>query len=293
MSSPTGQEIFDQIRNPDYWRSLCPTLHIDDADFIDAVPLLPLSDETLCEAQEWLIDDGYFEFPNYAREFEAVKLARAVKAITDEGWMSPFGFIYDEFWLLFLRMHDYFSVILGPDYQRLPDFWIWHIQPEAGGFGWAPHREKGRCSLFEDGRPKSLTVWIALSDATPLNGCMYIVPASQDPVYNTPQESEPIIPQLARALPVRAGTALSWNGAVRHWGGVSSPRAKGPRISVAFEFQRGDIQPFNLPLTPPDLVPNFASRLRLLGKQILQYKHMYPLSPEMSEAAELMKVTEG
>ena len=43
--------------------------------------------------------------------------------------------------------------------------------------------DKGRRALFEDGSPKSLTTWIPLSNATALNGCMYIVPALHDPTF--------------------------------------------------------------------------------------------------------------
>jgi len=35
-----------------------------------------------------------------------------------------------------------------------------------------------------------LTTWIPLSRATPLNGCLYIVPAPLDPTYATPDETE-------------------------------------------------------------------------------------------------------
>ena len=54
---------------------------------------------------------------------------------------------------------------------------------------------------------------------------------------------------------------------------------------MAFEFQRDDVKPFNQPLLAPDVVPGFDDRLKLICKQILQYQHMYGLSPEMQEMA--------
>jgi len=72
---------------------------------------------------------------------------------------------------------------------------------------------------------------------------------------------------------------------VLHWGARSSARGPGPRISIGFEFQRGDIVPFNEPLLDPASHLNFNGCLLVIAKQILQYDHMYPLSDEMKAMA--------
>ena len=59
-------------------------------------------------------------------------------------------------------------------------------------------------------------------------------------------------------------------------------------LVVALEFQRADAAPFNQPLLPPLSVLDFPSRLMLIGKQILQYRHMYPLGPRMEALAQRM-----
>ena len=92
-----------------------------------------------------------------------------------------------------------------------------------------------------------------------------------------------------RALPVEPGDYLIWNQAVLHWGSRSSRLAQGPRISMALEFQRGDVAPFNGPLLPPLTRPGFEARLKLVAKQILQYRHMYPLTPAMQGLAEAIQ----
>lgn len=74
----------------------------------------------------------------------------------------------------------------------LPDFWAWNVDPVRGDAGWRPHRDRGRTTLLPDGGPKSITTWIALTRATPLNGCMHVVPARNDPTYNTPDEDEAV-----------------------------------------------------------------------------------------------------
>jgi hypothetical protein len=74
-----------------------------------------------------------------------------------------------------------------------------------------------------------------------------------------------------------------------HWGGRASSLALGPRASAAFEFQRGNKPPFNQPLLDPLRTPPFHERLGLIGKQVLQYQHMYPLTADIQLIAELLK----
>jgi hypothetical protein len=77
--------------------------------------------------------------------------------------------------------------------------------------------------------------------------------------------------QGIRALPAGAGSNLGWRQNLLHWGGKSCERALEPRISLGFEFQRGDTRPYNDPLLDPLAIPGFEQRLGLIGKQILQY----------------------
>jgi ectoine hydroxylase-related dioxygenase (phytanoyl-CoA dioxygenase family) len=150
----------------------------------------------------------------------------------------------------------------------------WHVDPARGDSGWAPHRDKGRCSLFADGTPKILNLWLPLTDATPLNGCMYVVPADRDPTYNTAQESS-LQFQLSdiRALPARAGSVLGWTQAVIHWGARTAERGGAPRISLGAEFQCADLPPFATPLLDPAVMPVLAVRLDVIAQSILRHTH--------------------
>jgi hypothetical protein len=66
--------------------------------------------------------------------------------------------------------------------------------------------------------------------------------------------------------------------AARRWG---RPESYGADTNLY-----GDTVPvFNSPLSNPLLLPTFESRLQLVGKQILQYRHMYPLNPTMEALA--------
>jgi hypothetical protein len=127
-----------------------------------------------------------------------------------------------------------------------------------------------------------------------LNGCIYVVPAHLDDCFKHRQwdgKDHTIVtqPQNIRAVPASAGSMLAWNQGILHWGGRASSLAAGPRASAAFEFQRGDKPPFNEPLLDPARAPPFHDRLGLIGKQVLQYQHMYPLSADVQRIAERLK----
>ena len=55
---------------------------------------------------------------------------------------------------------------------------------------------------------------------------------------------------------------------------------------MAFEFQRADVRPFNTPSEIESLnLLTFEVRLKLVAKQLLQYRHMYKLDPPVEQIA--------
>jgi len=116
---------------------------------------------------------------------------------------------------------------------------------------------------------------------------MYVVPKQHDRYYGVDGVDGLGISGLSslRALPVESGDVLVWDQTVLHWGAQSSEFAAHPRISMALEVQSGAIPPFNQPLLDPSDLPGESLRLALIGKQILQYQHMYPLSDEARDFA--------
>lgn len=269
----------------DFWRSTFPDLTIlGRLQGHFALNRLPPHSFELAEQK--ILLEGYFQ----ERDPNLVELARllstTIARFVELGIPPVFVFLFDEAWAAFIRQHATIAAFLGPQHQALPDFWAWHIDPRAGQAGWRPHRDKGRSSLDASGRPLSLTIWIPLTEATTLNGCMYMLPANRDPAYNTPDENAHQIDlPSVRALPGQPGDWFCWNQAVLHWGAQSSPFATAPRMSMALEFQRGEIKPFNKPLLGSLPVLNFQTRLALVAKQILQYQHMYPLPETMQRFA--------
>ena len=93
-----------------------------------------------------------------------------------------------------------------------------------------------------------------------------------------------------QALPSEPNDVLIWNQRVVHWGSTSNKNHEiGPRISLAFEFQRSDVNSFNDPLINPCNIPDFKERLNLIGKQVIQYTHMYGFNKELVDLAVELK----
>ncbi len=272
-----------------FWRHFGPGLRVGDKAFLaslDQVGDKAVGPERL---RELIRTEGYFQLPPPQWDLPLEDMAALVARLEGEGIPTPFAFVYDEFWALSVKLTSMLGGLLGPDFLRLPDFWAWHVDPTKDERGWRPHRDKGYQALRPDRSAKSLTVWLPLSEATTLNGCMYILPADRDPTYATPNDKnwQIDLPEI-RALPAQPGTIFCWTQAVLHWGSHGSTRETRPRISVAFEYQAADIPPYNQPLSAPLEVPDFSGRLRLIAKQILQYQHMYPLRDDVKAIAETM-----
>ncbi len=287
MASTVSVAARDAWSDQAFWTDFAPTLGIESGELIQSTQLFNLTPDSSTALHALMRREGYFQMPPVDWQLPLAEMSSLIARLDAAGIPVPFAFVYDEFWLMFVKLHVVIEGLLGPGYMRLPDFWAWFVDPRRDDAGWKPHRDKTFGTLREDGSPKSLTVWIPLSDATTLNGCMYIVPADRDPTYNTAQCNEwKFAHQDIRALPAEAGSIFMWNQQVLHWGSHGTPRETRPRVSVALEFQAGDIPAYNQPLMAPTSIPNFRARLGLIGKQILQYQHMYPLSPEVRAKAE-------
>jgi Phytanoyl-CoA dioxygenase (PhyH) len=274
----------EDIRNREAWLARAPGLHIGGDAVGRAVRAFRPSNVEAADLDERLRHDGYFQL---AHDFglDLAMMADTVRRFSAAGISPVFCFLFDEFWAPFHALDAMYGGLLGP-YGFLPDFWLWNVDPAQGEAGWKPHRDRGYLALRHDGGPVSLTTWIPLSDATPLNSCMYVVPAHADPTYGTPHENEIRFELPAiRALPAKPGEILVWNQALLHWGSSSSHRATESRISMAFEFQSYNSKPFNTPILPANEPVPFDLRLRLIAKQVLQYRHMYRVDPQIEQVA--------
>jgi ectoine hydroxylase-related dioxygenase (phytanoyl-CoA dioxygenase family) len=121
-------------------------------------------------------------------------------------------------------------------------------------------------------------VWIPLTDATPDNSCIYVLPLSRDPNYPSHPDVESVERlQDVRALPAPVGSALVWNQYLLHWGSRACARASEPRISWGIYFQSGDVENFNRSAREPAGPLGFEERLGYIGKALERYSTNFPL----------------
>jgi hypothetical protein len=238
-----------------------------------------------------LQEDGYCRLPPLLDAPESALLASLVKSVQEAGWPPVFAFVHPAPWEIPRRLHPWVGALLGP-YELLSAFWAWSIGCGDGFSGWPPHRDRETRTVQPDGRPSSVTVWVALTDATPDNGCMYVLYPTNDPYYGESFENRVHDVQSVRALPAAAGDALAWNHQVLHWGGRSTKRAAEPRVSLAFEFRRCDASDDKAVIDTARL-GSLEERLRLVGEQIVQYQHLANLgAPFVDLGARLVRAGE-
>lgn len=281
---------YEKIIDYQFWRELSPSLHIEDKSFLQKHYPINIKRDAFEKLYSNLLEEGYFQTEEIDWELPLAEMAETVKKIVEMGCPPVFAYIYDEFFLIPYKLSYILSQILGKDFKQLPSFWAWYLDPQKTEKGWDIHRDRDIHTLDKEKKPKIVSVWIPLTDVNPLNGCMYIVPTQWDPYFTNPENDKDEFEYYnVRALPAKAGSILCWNQALLHWGGRSSKNASNPRISIGLEFQRCDVPSYNKPLLPISKFPDLQFRIRLIGKQIIQYNHMYKTSDEVMKIAQEME----
>lgn len=232
---------------------------------------------------ERLARDGWMELARAVPAETAAALAGAIARLREGGLHPLFVYAFDETWAIGRHLARAIETSLGVAYDVIPDIWAFFVPADPTASGWAPHR--GSYELAARDRPELLNAWVALTDATLDNSCMYVVPLDADRGYPADLLSTDAARSAGRALPASAGTALVWNANVLHWGGPSSSRARGPRVSVTFTFQRRGGSHPALDFARFDL----AQRLDVIAEQVEVYAHLdRTVTPELREWAALM-----
>lgn len=276
----------DALLDLDYWCSLNPELTISESPKFTATLDFPQSQ--LDRISERIHHDGYIhEGPILApNEYQTIR--DGIKKLVEQGWPVAFIYIYDEVWDLFHKLDPFLKHFLGDHYGLLPHFWAWHVTTDDQGdtSGWPAHVDyPGECAFFDDFLV-SLSLWIPLTDATPENGCMNIVPLSRHKTYDPPiKEPTDILLQDVRCLPAQAGSLLGWRQDLWHWSGRSSKYAKEPRISLSLEFQNTAFDPLCPPLFQLDCPPSPNERIQLICGQFAKYDHMESVNKDLEARA--------
>lgn len=274
------QEHLKRFDQRSTWTELNPQLSLSDQPFQAGLRFeFESADAERAVAQASL--EGYLQSRSpVIPERLCQALSQAVETLLAHRFHPIYVALYDEYWQVMQGIQAYLEPVLGPGCHPVGDFWSWCISPTTAPAGWAPHRDyqfKTK-TLREDGRPMLVTCWLPFRDATPLNGCMYLVPQNLDPNLPDHPEKYGLTLQNVRALPARAGTVLAWNQFVFHWGSRCSSFAEGPRISTGIYYQSADVDPYVDKVVDFQKPLPFESRLAFIASNILNYHqyHDYP-----------------
>jgi hypothetical protein len=276
-----NQEL-TSLKSKSFWQNFAPEMHIES---LKTNEFIEVPNNVLDIAKKNLNSEGYFQMKQEITELETQAYANLIKRLVSLNILPVFCYVFDEFWLIQAKAKNLINSILGENYRIRPCLWAWHLNPANEEAGWKPHRDGNIDSLNPDLSPRVLSLWIPLTDANPLNGCMYMVPMNRE--SQEPHRAKGMdfnLPDV-RALPAQAGDMLIWNHWVIHWGAQASKRAAEARISLGFELEAKGSNIINAPLLDPLELPSFEDRLKIIAYQIHQYTHMYEFSREMLEFA--------
>lgn len=272
--------------NPAFWRELCPGLTIEESRPTSSAQL-----DNLARLDALLRTEGYVNQPGVLAPADVARTGAGLERLFARGISPVFAWVYDDYWRIYQSLQPFLAHVLGPDYRMLPDIWAWYVPPANTAAGWVPHRDRSTAAFDPDGTPRALTVWLPLTDTTPLNGCIYVLPAHRDAgLRAAPGPLEPADGnyhfsgnelQNIRALPATAGSLLAWHQSLLHWGSRASHLGANPRCSIAAQFQRADVPPFESPLLDPHTLPPFEQRLGLIGHLICIFSGFLPLPPDV------------
>ena len=249
-----------------------------------------------------------FDWDAFGINFAA--LAQTMSNLVAAGWPPVFIFLYDQPWLMCLRLFDLMCPLLNDEEATLEaSMHAWNLQRQpldtsikekvGGNFG-VPHRDitYKNCHNPRDGSPDILSLWIPLVDVNADNGCMYVVPRECDPQFDQdeyPKDQDPFSHKFPYASvkplsPISAGTTLVWHPNLIHWGGSCSYFSElPPRKSIAVAFRvRESTRPSTskeierygrTPYSREELLrggPNYKARLRMIVKSLILYNVWYP-----------------
>ncbi len=270
---PKGLAIASQ--SAEFWRRLAPELTISDAQ-----PGLCIERSTVQSEQERmrLINDGFLHLKQPGLDAPISAIASAMDRIVNAGLPAAFIGVYDETWSMIAQLNDVIGGLFDGQAAMVPDFWAVHPNTTAG---LTAQRKRASNGVFSDGTPKNVTVWMPLTDATPDNGCIYVVPAGQDRNYGKSKSdrANASLPGI-RALPATAGDVLIWTGETYHWQARPDRHNQdGPLLSLTWEFQSRDAAALEGMLVESYPYMPFETRLGLLARQMPRHRSELSASP--------------
>jgi hypothetical protein len=285
---------------------LCPSLHIESSSS-STTKKEELSDAATISAEadrrrNKIVEDGFVLVDDPLDDERALtQLRQGIQQLHDnhhphhQPLPATFILLFDETWELARKSKKVLASACHKQNHFNFDILAWYIEPGTAGF--SPHRDRqpaDAVSSFhaDDRQAKFVTQWIALSEATPQNSCLYVIPKPHDPGYvnGDTEEEDPLRRALPnkeafphiRALPRTIGQSILFTHRIIHWGSKSEPETTDARIAISFVCSDPT---FEAPLVKPEYfsderLPPFHIRLLLVCAQLLIYYQRFALSKE-------------
>lgn len=269
-ASPELSEIVVAAQEIEFWRKACPSLRLSDLYQAPAPPA-DLSESELEGLARDLGQEGYFITRELIQASARAELLGLVDQVVARGLNPTWAMIFDPFWDTFARLGGLLEHLLGEDYRYVTGDYVFIVENTDQAAGWGKHRDlQFRRSMSRNGHPLIMSFWVALTDATPLNSCLYALPFSRDPNYpdNIKDLTIPHVEDV-QCMAVQAGQVIGLSHALLHWGSRSSARGKTRRVSFVFDAQRGDLGCFHEVLLDPKEPLSFEQRAAYVAHVVL------------------------
>ena len=280
----------------EFWRSLVPTLHVLAPPPLPPPP--PTTDATSQSLPEVgtdnsmkhrLREEGYFTTKLGIANDLPTLLANGISQLRAAGWPASFILMYDEAWVLSKSADHIMDTVAGNTNNG--DMLAWDIDPNRDEAGFSPHRDRQPAdissSFHTNGMPKYSTAWIALTDATPENSCLYMIPKQFDPGYDHPGDVDNIDPlerclpdktcyQNIRALPIEHGHGIFFSHRILHWGSRGRKGYAVPRMALSVACSVDSFEPSYFADKEKQLpFPELNVRLGLICGQMICYHERF------------------
>lgn len=274
---PKWERLLDGLTragSQDFWRELNPGLGISEHPFQAPNQSAQPTSVLLSDYRDRMVEEAYFQSePALSAEMLA-SMREAIESVRAAGLPAVFAFVYDIFYQGLTHFDAEFAAVLGQNYRLVPNLAVYYIEASDQGKGFAPHRDAEYCdTINEEGLPTVMTVWITVTEASPLNSCLYILPKNRDPQYRESIQDLSVSADAfawedVRALPTAAGVMSCWSQYLFHWGSRGSRRAKEPRISYAVYLQSAQVDPVEEQTVAVPAALGFAERLSMICRSL-------------------------
>jgi len=307
--------------DPEFWRRICPILTVSEGPKRIVRQGSSPTPRTTCAAasnqddnatssgtsgkkrRTLLRDKGFATVDEPVADIALIDSLRdGIQLLQSLGFPATFVLLFDAAWDLAAQSRQILQASTLESNSFNFDLLAWCIESE----GFSPHRDRQPDdvlgSFSNTGDAKFVTHWVALSEASPANSCLYMIPKPFDPGYETgdTDEQDPLqraLPnkeafQQIQCFPRLPGQSILFTHRIAHWGSARDPDTHLPlRIAISFvcsdpSFEKPYIDPsyFNVAIEGESLriqYPPFAMRLLLLCAQLLIYHQRFHFSKQI------------